>query len=340
MSRFDIGESRKRGKHLFIVEGEDEKNELMYLILKCFPEIDAELDNIWIHGTNIYLLYKKICDTYETEEWDDMDIDLPYVISHKSSNIKTEYKEDFTSIYLIFDFERQDPNFSKQKIEKMQEYFSSEEDVGKLYINYPMVESYQDLIRIPDSTYKDRKVSITMKKGSEYKNLVKKRFISKAVSLPEKMREILINRFGIDNPDKIQHHVDKLLDISTEANIDSNIENILAETIEGKQLLTAKGQFTALLKSMEYLKSNINYWTYMRSIFKQIIIHNICKANMIQNNNYEVDPSEYQSCFHNIDLQDILNKQCLTSQDQTDGYISVLNTSIFIIPTYNSNLIY
>ena len=117
-------------------------------------------------------------------------------------------------------------------------------------------------------------------KSEKYKNQVKQTFISKAVSLPKKIREILIN-----------------------------IENILAETIEGKQLLTAKSQFTALLKSIGYLKCNINYWTYMKSIF-------------------------------NIDMQDILNKQCLTSQDQTDGYISVLNTSIFIIPTYNSNLIY
>ena len=51
---------RKRHRHLLIVEGNHEKNELMELLLKCFPEIDMNMDDIVIYGTNIYMLYQNL----------------------------------------------------------------------------------------------------------------------------------------------------------------------------------------------------------------------------------------------------------------------------------------
>lgn len=59
-----IGEKRKRSQNLLIVEGNHEKNKLFWLLFACFPEIDIHMDDIWIYGTNIYLLYDDIEKEY------------------------------------------------------------------------------------------------------------------------------------------------------------------------------------------------------------------------------------------------------------------------------------
>ena len=76
-----MGEVRNRSQTLLIVEGNHEKNELFWLIFKCFPEINIDMDNVWIYGTNIYLLYEDIVKEYGADWADEeMDIDLPFVI--------------------------------------------------------------------------------------------------------------------------------------------------------------------------------------------------------------------------------------------------------------------
>ena len=51
------GQARKRSH---------EKNKLFWLIFKCFPEINIDMDEIWIYGTNIYQLYSDIVKEYGT----------------------------------------------------------------------------------------------------------------------------------------------------------------------------------------------------------------------------------------------------------------------------------
>ena len=53
MSRY-VGEVRRRGQNLLIVEGKHEKNELFSLLFRCFPEMNISMDNIWIYGIFIY----------------------------------------------------------------------------------------------------------------------------------------------------------------------------------------------------------------------------------------------------------------------------------------------
>ena len=109
------GETRIRGQSLIIVEGKHEKNELFWLIFRCFPEIRIDINDVWIYGTNIYMLYDDIVKEYGLE-WIDDDIDLPFVISKKKRLNPLRHKEDFTNIILIFDYERHDTNFSESKI--------------------------------------------------------------------------------------------------------------------------------------------------------------------------------------------------------------------------------
>ena len=134
------GKVRRRRQNLLIVEGKHEKNKLFWLIFKCFPEMAIDIDDVWIYGTNIYLLYDDIVKEYG-EHWveENDDIDLPFVISKKQFPDRLRYKEDFTNIILVFDYERHDLNFSEKKIMEMQSSFIDSTDMGKLYINYPMI---------------------------------------------------------------------------------------------------------------------------------------------------------------------------------------------------------
>lgn len=76
------GSMRSKGQTLLVVEGNHEKNKLFELIFRCFPEININLENVWIYGTNIYMLYEDIVKEYGVG-WTAEDIDLPFIISRK-----------------------------------------------------------------------------------------------------------------------------------------------------------------------------------------------------------------------------------------------------------------
>jgi len=90
MSKYKVQE-RKRNQTLLIVEGNHEKNELFWLIFKCFPEVDIDLNNVWIYGTNIYMLYEDIVNMYG-HDWVEEEIDV-YV--EKIRENKQQYQNDF-----------------------------------------------------------------------------------------------------------------------------------------------------------------------------------------------------------------------------------------------------
>ena len=87
-----IEEVRKRSQNLLIVEGKHEKDELFKLLFRCFPEMKISMHDIWIYGTNIYMLYEDIVKEYG-EQWEKDDIDLPFVISKKQGRVPLRYKE-------------------------------------------------------------------------------------------------------------------------------------------------------------------------------------------------------------------------------------------------------
>jgi hypothetical protein len=223
------GMVRNRGQSLLIVEGNHEKNELFWLIFRCFPEINIDMNNVWIYGTNIYLLYEDIAKEYGAD-WsiEENDIDLPFVISKKQTPSDIRYKDEFTNIILIFDYERHDTNFSEIKILEMQRIFSDATDMGKLYINYPMIESYQHLKSIPDSNFSERKIPISLRPGSKYKELVgKESKIGKIVEFPYRIDNLMNEHFGITNTEIRQKCCEDILNISDVNNIDGKLQNIL-----------------------------------------------------------------------------------------------------------------
>lgn len=334
-------ETRKRGQTLLIVEGYHEKNALFKLLFECFPEINIDIDDVWIYGTNIYLLYEDIVKEYG-ENWtnDDIDIDLPFVISRKQSPDSLKYKYDFTNIFLVFDYERHDPNFSESKILSMQRKLSDAADMGKLYINYPMIESYQHFKSLPDSEYRNRKIPVNLRPGSEYKSLVSKEtVISNVVDFPRRINDFVEKRYGVEDDIVRNKCCDEILQISTDDNLLGNIENIFLDVLDSERLNTLKHLLNDWVTKIGYVYERKTYYQYLKDIFVSIICHNIRKANWIQNGQYKLKGNEYKACFEHLDFSRILDIQNNFSKDEVEGYIWVLNTCVFIVPDYNFALI-
>ena len=335
------GKARKRSQNLLIVEGHHEKNKLFWLIFKCFPEININMNEIWIYGTNIYQLYNDIVKEYG-EEWADenADIDLPFVISKKQYPDKLRYKEDFTNIVLVFDYERHDTKFSEEKILEMQRCFVDAANMGKLYINYPMIESYRHLCQLPDGNFAERKIPVSLQPGKEYKALVEQETIlGSKIDFPHRIDDLLEKHFGVSDVEKRKNCCNEILEISSVNRIENVIDNALQGAVAEHILSTAKYQLTDWVTKQEYIHMNLTYWQYIRGVLKHVIYHNISKANRIQYGKYQIPENKYREYFERLDLTEILKVQNLASKDNITGFIWVLNTCIFFIAEYNFRLV-
>lgn len=331
--------TRRRSRSLLIVEGKHEKNELFWLIFKCFPELNINMEDVWIYGTNIYKLYEDIVKEYGNN-WakDESDIDLPLVISKKENPDTVCYRNDFTNIILVFDYERHDPTFSEEKIIEMQHFFEDSTDMGKLYLNYPMIESYLHLKSIPDEEYIHRKIPVSIQPGNKYKSMVKSEsVVEKAVGLPHKINDLLAgDKYQISDAKKRKQCCDTILNLS-ENELEKRLEEILHIVGDEKKEKTLKYQLKDWITKIGCANGDNTYWDYMRKVFQEIACHNICKAARIQN--VDTNENDLRAQFEQLDLFEILNVQNEVSKDAEKGFIWVLSTCILLIPDYNFKLI-
>lgn len=330
-------EKRKRGRCLLIVEGKHEKDELFWLIFKCFPELNIDEDDVWIYGTNIYKLYDDIVKEYG-DDWMNEDIDLPFVLSKKDHLEELYYRNDFTDIFLVFDYERHDPQFSQEKIFKMQKYFESSTDMGKLYLNYPMIESYMHLKSLSDDAYINRITPVSLQPGEKYKRLVKSEScIIKQINFPHKIDDLLAEKKYQITDSERENCCEAILGIST-CDMESQLEKILYVIGNDKKEKTLKYQLKDWISKIGYANENMTYWEYMRHVFQKIVYYNICKASHIQNK--EIYNQELRTQYENINLLKILNVQNEVSQNLETGFIWILSTCVLLIPDYNYQLVY
>ena len=337
MSDYDFLTPRSRKRHLMVVEGDHEKNSLFDLILKCFPEIDINIDDVIVYGTNIFQLFSDITAEYG-EKWEESDIDLPYIVS-KKKNLEHSYsKRDFTNILLVFDYERQDPGFDEEKIMIMQRYFNDVAENGQLYLSYPMIEAYQHLLTIPDPNFERYESPAALRAGHLYKNSVKDTVVAKVVGLPERIDEYLLKKHGISFDDR-HKCVRAFLEINDDSSLLASVTSILSKVITGHDLISAAHVVTGMINAAEYASQKQNYFAFAKEVLRQVVFHNIKKANKIQNGNYQVANDDMQGVFLKLKQDDILEKQNIASRDRANGKISVLSTCVLFIPDYNFNLL-
>ena len=111
---------------------------------------------------NIYQLFEEI------KKDDFLDIFMLLKDNPKNENLKNYDRSMFSQIFLFFDYDGHDNYANDNNLIKMLEFFNEETNNGKLYINYPMVESLKHINDF--KTFKDLKVECKI--NIKYKNLV------------------------------------------------------------------------------------------------------------------------------------------------------------------------
>lgn len=180
---------------LIIVEGARTEPAFFNRLLGVF----YQNFEIYCFGTNIYTLYKRMKEI-------EFNGDLKSVLIELHPEQRELLSKKFAYTYLVFDCDVHHPkkedircieeiiadNFSK--LREMAEYFVDETDpsVGKLYINYPMMESYRDCDDFFDENYKSTMVSLPA--ILSYKKDVGKRKLSRVRvdSYTEKQFSLLV----------------------------------------------------------------------------------------------------------------------------------------------------
>lgn len=156
-----------KSKVLVLVEGQKTDVRLMQHLF-CLYGIDKKHEII-SYNTNIYALYDKMFQDGDPEYLDILQSLKEHeqdVEKKKLLNVK------YSDILLIFDLDPQDPRFSAEKILEMVRFFVESSDMGKLYLNYPMVESFYHMSSIPDKNYNSYNASLDELKHSLYKQRV------------------------------------------------------------------------------------------------------------------------------------------------------------------------
>ncbi len=168
---------QNKKKALFIVEGA--KREVQFVKnLTARSNISME---IFAVCANIHMLYGKLKSENFYLNIIDALLDMPGVSVSDKDMLRQQGSFAFT--YLIFDLDLQHYDLAKKDnivrgindVKEMVQHFCDETDptIGKLYINYPMIESFRDSASFFDDTYKD--AVVFLKEITKYKKIVSER---------------------------------------------------------------------------------------------------------------------------------------------------------------------
>lgn len=156
-----------KSKILVLVEGKKTDYQLMVRLLQIYGINDSH--EIVSYNTNIYVLYNEMF-----RDSDPASMDILQILKEHERNpeMKRIFDERYSDILLIFDLDPQDPAFSADKIIEMASYFVESSDMGKLYLNYPMVEAFYHMRSIPDDRYYEYTASLNELQNHRYKERV------------------------------------------------------------------------------------------------------------------------------------------------------------------------
>lgn len=153
---------------LVIVEGEaDEVKFLRSLFQNCYKKAEYKL---YTYRTNIHVLAQELYNNYNDFDEDETDIRLVLASLEQNASKRQLLLDKYTDVYMIFDFDPQHDHPHFDTVKRMIKYFDDPTYQGKLYINYPMMQSYRHFLELPDNSFSERKVDMTQIKN--YKKIV------------------------------------------------------------------------------------------------------------------------------------------------------------------------
>lgn len=136
-------------KVLFIVEGlNDEIKYIKRLFHVCS---NFQKYEIVPYKTNLHNLANDIMFNGEIDKT--LDIKNVLISKEKDPLIKSILNQNFSDIVMVFDFEPQQDVPRFELIRKMLLHFNNSTENGKLYINYPMMQSYRHFENLPDMQF-------------------------------------------------------------------------------------------------------------------------------------------------------------------------------------------
>lgn len=325
------------GKTVFVVEGENERDLFLSFLMNIFPEIGLNKENIIVWGTNIYELYDLIEKEYDSDWYkNDLTVDIPFLVSKKKNNGNLIYSKDCNNIVLLFDYERQDPDFDQSKIEILQKHFNNISEDGMLYINYPMIESYLDMSDIPDKEYFNKKVLASIHNGASYKNQVNsisqlKKIIQLYSCLQNEIKKILLEA-GSDDWSIVLYNI---LTVNDERLIENTVQEQLTNyKVSPEKIMYLKHFISAQLCRVLPHNKGVSFLEKMRELFVCVIKQNLSKAWHIENNMVNETEKDYRYMFDDLTYIDLLSNQGKISRDKNTGYIWVICTALLFCLEY------
>lgn len=138
---------------LFVFEGEEREPLLFRTLERMFFKKQNNI--ICSFGNNIYELYQLML-SYD-DDCSVVDVLKEYLLKRGDNTLSGIRSSDISEVFLFFDYDFQNSQLSlgeiNERLQAMLEKFDEETENGKLYINYPMVESIRYTKELPDSDY-------------------------------------------------------------------------------------------------------------------------------------------------------------------------------------------
>jgi len=160
--------SNKTKRVLLIVEGADTEVRLFEKFYTLYGKDNVDI--ISFGGGEIFVFYDKLKMYLETDSLYDLHIDFPLFFKDYTKREFSLNNEDFTDRILVFDFEPHSDKFDSDILIEMMEVFSDSTQKGKLFLNYPMVESFKDMENLDDKDF--HKSIRTLEESRDYKKHV------------------------------------------------------------------------------------------------------------------------------------------------------------------------
>ena len=155
-------------KILLIVEGEaDEVRFFKSLFHNCFRSADYQF---FSYKTTIHVLAQELYLNYPKFEEEDIDIRLVLASLEKDDSKKRLLLDKYTDVFLVFDLDPQHYPTHYDTVRRMLAFFCDSTMQGKLYINYPMMQSYKHFAKLPDPQF--HLLTVNRSEIKEYKKLV------------------------------------------------------------------------------------------------------------------------------------------------------------------------
>lgn len=157
---------------LFVFEGNEREPGLFRTLERLyFPRNNDNI--IRSYGNNIYELYN---DMMALDGAGDIVTVIRERQAKKGGDILEGLKNsDFSEIFLFFDYDFQHAHLSldeiNRRVAEMLTLFNEETGNGKLYINYPMIESIRYVKELPDDNYLS--YTIARKECCDFKRIAK-----------------------------------------------------------------------------------------------------------------------------------------------------------------------